>query len=355
MIQRFLVNAKPASTHREFRPWETARLAIFVQSDRESSFAKLDEILRTNHWEMLGLEQADTLIESRVREFGGEVLDAYELAERTGCSIKVFPEHFGAGAGRAPFAPPRINELFVDEMIANAGGRRLTPEECGGVGEENADYLLEPYVIELKEMRQEPMDATEERQNKLAALFAPYFAEGSEVSLDPHVLNESESQTFWDLVGRPVQNAVKKAGKQIRATKERLGLPNWHGAIIFVNNGGYTLSGENVHRLAARYAAKDTSQVQEVFTIAQSFGTNGFDAIANFELFPKPDESDFADRLYSAFDRQRDRLMREWLVPSPNRPRDLMEPQIPIQFIALDRLFTWIPGLPPRSWLGETG
>ncbi len=83
MIQRFLVNAKPASTHREFRPWETARLAIFVQSDRESSFAKLDEILRTNHWEMLGLEQADTLIESRVREFGGEVLDAYELAERT--------------------------------------------------------------------------------------------------------------------------------------------------------------------------------------------------------------------------------------------------------------------------------
>jgi len=349
----FIVQAKPAPNHSEFKPWETGELVCFISCEDGFGLRHLDAVLRQQNWELLSVKKADILDERKVREHGGDFLVGYESAERNGFHVFVFPEHFGAGRGRTPFAPPRINERFVDAMIQRAGGRRLTAEECGGIGDENADYLLNGHVVELKEMRQEPLDATNERQQKLTALFAPHFPEDSEVPLDPEILSERDTFVFWDLIGRPVQNAVKKAAKQIRATKDRLDLPDWKGAVIFVNTGGYTLSGENVHRLAQRYAAMDTSQVQEVFTIAQSFGTNGFDGICNIELFPKPGESAFADGLYDAFHIQRGQLMGEWVVPPKDGPKDPMDPQVPIQFIALDRLFTWVPDLPPRTWLGE--
>lgn len=353
VICLFIVQAKPAPNHSEYKPWETAELVCFVACDDGFGLRHLDSVLREQHWELLSVKKADVLDEGKVKAHGGDALAGYESAQRNGFHVLVFPEHFGAGRGRTPFGPPRINERFVDAMIQRAGGRRLTKEECGGIGDENADYLHDGYVIELKEMRKEPLESTDERQQKLATLFAPHFPEDSEVPLDPGVLNERDAHVFWDLIGRPVQNAVKKAGKQIRATKDRLGLRAWKGAIIFVNTGGYTLSGENVHRLAQRYAMKDTSQVQEVFTIAQSYGSNGFDSICNIELFPKPGESSFAEGLYDAFHTQRGQLMHEWIVPTPDGPKDSMEPQVPIQFIALDRLFTWVPDLPPRTWLGE--
>ena len=63
------------------------------------------------------------------------------------------------------------------------------------------------HVIELKEMRLEPLDTTDERQQRLATLFAPHFPEESQVPLDPGVLNERDTYVFWDLVGRPIQNA----------------------------------------------------------------------------------------------------------------------------------------------------
>ncbi len=353
VICLFIVQAKPAPNHSEFKPWETAELVCFVSCEDGFGLRHLDSVLRQQHWELLSVKKADVLDERKVRAHGGEALAGYEVAQRNGFHVLVFPEHFGAGRGRTPFAPPRINERFVDAMIQRAGGRRLTKEECGGIGDENADYLHNGYVIELKEMRHEPLDSTDERQQKLAALFAPHFPEDSEVPLDPGVLNEQDAHVFWDLVGRPVQNAVKKAGKQIRATKERLGLPDWKGVIIFVNTGGYTLSGENVHRLAQRYATKDTSQVQEVFTVAQSFGAMASTAFATSNSFLNRGESSFADGLYDAFHIQRGKLMHEWVVPPPDGPKDSMEPQVPIQFIAVDRLFTWVPDLPPRTWLGE--
>ncbi len=47
-------------------------------------------------------------------------------------------------------------------------------------------------------------------------------------------------------------------------------------------------------------------------------------------------------------------MMDEWMQSGLATPADAMTPAVPIQFVARGRLFTWIPVLPPRSWLGES-
>ena len=116
VICMFIVQAKPAPNHSEFKPWETAKLVCFIRCEDGFGLRHLDTVLRREHWELLAVKKADILDERKVREHGDDFLVGYESAERNGFHVFVFPEHFGAGRGRTPFAPPRINERFVDAM-----------------------------------------------------------------------------------------------------------------------------------------------------------------------------------------------------------------------------------------------
>ena len=51
-----------------------------------------------------------------------------------------------------PMSPPRPDETFIDRMVFHAGGRRLTAEERANDEAENADYMIEEFVIEGKDL-----------------------------------------------------------------------------------------------------------------------------------------------------------------------------------------------------------
>jgi hypothetical protein len=236
-------------------------------------------------------------------------------------------------------------------MVIDAGGRRLTKEERG-LEEENADYLLADHVFELKELREEVFgDEKIERQLKLASLLIPYYPLDSEIQINRTVLTGENLRIFNDLVGGPIKTAVKKAASQIRATKHRLGLANWRGGLILINSGSYTIGTERCFELAKRYASKDTTQIQELICITQSFNTNSFDHEISSIFLPREPRSSVAQRLFAGWKRQLFVLINEWMTHGMRNAADPMEPPVPIQFVAEGRVFSWAPELPPSSWL----
>lgn len=353
-VHRFLLAARPARNHPQYRPWETADICVFIGGENhDRAFDKLEVILKERCWELLRLERQDVLIEERIRQQGGEIWKDYQTAQELGHHISEFPQHFGAGSGRRPTAPPRFNEPRVDAMVADAGGRRLTETECGS-DDENADYLLDNHVVELKEIREEVFgDDKVQRQQKLAALFIPYHRYDSEIQIDRSILSPEDAQRFDDLVGGPIQRSIKKAAAQVRATKARLGLSDWKGAVILVNSGSFTMSAKQCFRLAQRYASKDTSQIQEVVCIEQAYRTNSFDCQTSSTFLPRSPRSEFAERLFYAWSKQIHTIMGDWAQAGFRNEADCMEPPIPVQFLALGRVFSWTPELPPSSWLGN--
>jgi len=106
-VQRFLLTARPARNHRRYKPWETARICIFIQeADKHDALNKLNDILSARRWELLRIERHDLLIEDRLRAEGGEVWAAYENAQKDGYHVSEFPEHFAAGSRQRPSVPP---------------------------------------------------------------------------------------------------------------------------------------------------------------------------------------------------------------------------------------------------------
>ena len=351
-VQRFLLTARPARNNRRYRRWETADICVFVkEADHEAALEKLSKLLKEHRWELLWFERKDTLIEERMRQQGGDVWNSYMIAQTRGYYFVEFPQHFATGSRRKPTAPPRINESFVDAMILTAGGRRLTDEECG-TAEENADYLLNGHVFELKEIREEVFgDDKLQRQKKLASLLISYHPWDSEVRIDRAVLTPEDARIFDDLVGTPIKTAVRKAASQIRATKARLGLPRWHGGLILVNSGSYTMRAERCFALAMRYCSKDTTQIREVICITQSYRTNSFDHQISSMFLPREPRSPVAEELFVAWKKQIHILMGDWVSAGISSVDDPVEPPVPIQFVAKGRIFSWTPELPAASWL----
>jgi hypothetical protein len=351
-VQRFLLTARPARNHTLYQRWETAKICVFVRgTDKHAALNKLNDILSARRWELLWIERHDLLIEDRLREEGGEVWAAYESAQKDSYHVSEFPEHFAAGSRERPSVPPRLNESVVDAMITDAGGRRLTEEERG-IDEENADYLLDGHVFELKELREEVFDDDKvERQRKLASLLIPYHPSDSEIQIDQAVLTAEDTQIFNDLVGAPIKNAVKKAASQIRATKTKLGLSDWRGGLILVNSGSFTMSAERCFALAKRYCSKDTRQIHDVICITQSFNTNSFDHQVSSIFLPREPRSSVAERLFVGWKKQLFVLMNNWMSHGMRNATDPMDPPVPIQFLAEGRVFSWAPVLPASSWL----
>jgi hypothetical protein len=47
-------------------------------------------------------------------------------------------------------SPPRPDEPFIDRIIFHAGGRRLASDERANDETENADYMIEEFIVEGK-------------------------------------------------------------------------------------------------------------------------------------------------------------------------------------------------------------
>ena len=128
--------------HPKYFDWQLANVCIFIaESDQEHAITKAKGKLIAERWRMIEFQGGSTLIEERVKAEGGEIWEAYQLAEATGSFFRAFIEG-RTGDRQDPMVPtfPRITEKFIDKVVARAGGRRLTAGESDHDKTRNADY-----------------------------------------------------------------------------------------------------------------------------------------------------------------------------------------------------------------------
>jgi len=175
------------------------------------------------------------------------------------------------------FPVPRITEGFVDKIIELMGGRRLTEEEKGFEKDENADYLLPGTVAELKILEEEGLEK-QGRQDKVAEALSNNFYLPDEVDIDIRRMPESAKARYRNIIGTPIRKRVRKAAKQIKKTKARLGRRNESGLLIAINNGFNSLPHDEFDNLLLSYCRYSTSQIDFILCTTVEYHQGGFDS-----------------------------------------------------------------------------
>jgi len=349
-VFRFVVRAQPTVNNPKYATWQPADFVAFVSAnDGPSAEERFRKSLTKFHWRVLEWQISDQLIEKRVREVGGDVLEAYEMAVKRGYWYKVVSEHFMADVmAQNPMSPPRPDELFLDKMIMRAGGRRLTDEERADDEEENADYVLGEFIIEGKDLQEERL-AKEEAHKRIAEIFWPYFEEDAVVPIDPSILSESDWQLFIEVMARPLRRRIEKSSSQIKATIGRMRTVGWKGGVILLNSGYGSLEHDLFEQIAGQCASQH-SRIELVVCITSKAQTNGFDSYMNWEFSPKKARTEVGKKLAEAFNLGVSELMTDWgrngFGTSSNH-QPLVEP---ISFEYGGKTFTWDPGRVPFSF-----
>jgi hypothetical protein len=332
-VQRFLVHACPAPDHPEYYPWQTAQLCLFVGDDNhDRSFVTACKEIDRRHWLPIGSFIKETLIEDRVLADKNEDLKSAYLEAKAG---KLF---FGewldqmpmSKKGHLPFMKaPRIGEAFIDQVIIDAGGRHLTKKETENESIRNADYVLDDIVIELKDIQKEGLLVTT-RQKKLAQLFRG-IAEGDDyAALAPSSLSKMQWRKYVDILGGPIQNQVKSAAKQIKASRPILNCNR--GAVIFLNTGYSTIPHKLFSAIVNRYCIKDTQQVDFSISISSWLLTNGFESEAFFAFSPHEGGCSVIEAIRESFWNQIDNMMTEWARGGFQDDGEMLHPVEPIAF-----------------------
>ena len=346
-ISRVCVHAKPSPRNADYAEWQTANLVVLIAANsREAAITSTRALLKERHWELLRIDICDRLIEERVRDQGGEMWALFQEARLSGQSMKIFPDHFGAGPdGMDAIRPPRVSEGFIDEVVRDAGGRRLTADGNARI----ADYLIEDWIFELKDLQEEGL-LQPARQKKLAELFQRHLSPDQPTILDPALLDDGERRSFFDILSTPIQNQVKSASKQIRSTKDHLKKPNLHGGVIYINSGYGSFPHDQFGPLVERYASKDTTQVEAVLAISTWSVTNGFDSYTFFNVYPERPSDPVVQRLREAFAARFEQAMTKLTRGQLQEDETLSDPLKPVAFNVDGLDFAWMPPFVPASW-----
>jgi hypothetical protein len=354
-VHRLTLRCRPSPGNSQYHPWQTAHIVLFIADEsRERALKRSFEILAAERWAIIETLQRGTLIDEVVREEGGEVLKAYLSAQDEGHWIRVFPDHFASGKrGISPTRPPRLGESFVDTVVEKAGGRRLSPMERNQNQTRNADYRIDDYIYELKDIQEEGMEKPE-RQAKLADLFRPYFPDDPEILLDASVLSPDDLFLYAKIVGGPVQKAVRSAADQIKATKRHLAEPSLKGGIIVLNSGYYSLPLETFSHLLQHYARNDTSQIESVVCFTVNFSTNGFSHWLNSRFFPPEGGLPVERRLGDGFGAAVGEFMTNWSRNGFQSEGELAPVAAPISFEHEGILYRYFPQCLPPRWTPES-
>jgi len=206
----------------------------------------------------------------------------------------------------------RIEERDFDNIIVSAGGHRVSKDESREESE-NADYLVDDVLIELKIVEEEPTRKAL-KQERLASL----FGNNSEtVVIDPQVLDESGRKRYYRIIESPIKQHIKKAASQLKQSQKMLDL---HGPriAILINNGLYALSREEFESAAIRCASNDTSAVDILFVGGMYYYSDTYDMY----LFPRLSsiymnghfECRVVDSIRTAWDAFVERYMRQVIV-----------------------------------------
>jgi hypothetical protein len=348
-VFRFGVRAQPTKDNPKYATWQPADLIAFIVADNgPTAEIKFEAKVKKLHWKILEWKLRDRLIDERVRAEGGAILEAYELALKRGEWYRVDSEHFMATTmAQNPMSPPRPHESFLDKIIETAGGRRLTDDESGGEAEKNADYIVDEYVIEAKDIQEERL-SKEECHQKIAEIFWPYFEEDAVVPIKPSILSASGRELYLEIIARPIERRIEKACSQVKSTIGRMRTVGWRGGVILLNSGYTSLP----HELFEQIVADSTSRsrlIELVVCITARAQTNGFDCYMNWQFSPKEPRTEVAKRIFEAYNKVLHEVMTDWarggfLPTAAHQP--LAEP---VAFEYAGKTFVWDPGLAPFS------
>lgn len=274
---------------------------LVPEDDKQLAVKKARQELKHRHWDFISYESKSTLIESRVREEGGEVWEAYKRSKKGEFFIKVFSDAFGAGdKSFIPVLPARISEEFMDKVMEHAGGKRLpTLQKLQGM--KSADYLIGGFVFELKDLQEEVFEK-KNHQKRLAELFRSYFPGQREVTIDPLILSKSDYLKYLDILCRPIKTQIRSASEQISSTKSLLGRSDLRGGIISLNTGCGSFQHKAFAAQVERLARKDSRQFDAVVSVSAWCNTNGFDTYVFSRFSPEKPKQEEVIAINAAFD-----------------------------------------------------
>lgn len=123
------------------------------------------------------------------------------------------------------------DEPHWQQFVQEIGGELVAPL-ISRKGVKNADFLFRnaKIVAELKILETEFLES-EGMQGKLAELFERSAA------LTEDFETAATREELKKILKAPLQRVINKANRQIKETKQELGLTGWQGVLILVNDG----------------------------------------------------------------------------------------------------------------------
>jgi hypothetical protein len=152
-----------------------------------------------------------------------------------------------------------VDKAFT-QAVRRAGGVPVTdlrPDD--GHSEQNADFVFLRHNV-VAELKRLVKDHTEDHAMlaKLQRLYEEWVAEGKmppasgRIKLNPANLPADCSKEMISLFREPFASRIRKANRQIKATKKALNIENAVGILIIAQDGDYSMAPKDVLSLVAR-------------------------------------------------------------------------------------------------------
>lgn len=342
-VQRFVVRAHPTDNHPKYYRWQTATLCVFVgDDDKQRALETAKRIITEHHWIPIDAFEKATLIEERVRGFGGDVWTAYQAA--LGGKVKfveIIDQRTTDKASLSPILAPKVTEAFVDSVVIKAGGRRFIPSGPKSLLPRNADYIVDDHIFDLKILEDESLELAS-TQDKLAELFKEAFPGKPSITIDPTQLPPELRKEYFNIVKRRIERLVHSASGQVRETKKQIGNEEMKGGVILVNSGFGSLMPTVLEEQAER-CVKQSTHIHCAVCFSVWLFTNGFDSMINFKIYPPSSPNKTVAKLVNAFTEREEEMMNDWGRDGFPRPAEVTNPMKPVAFERNGIVFSFVP------------
>lgn len=167
-------------------------------------------------------------------------------------------------------------EPSIDKYVVSFGGELIRDLISKSPDFDNADYLFSQYkvVAELKTLEKDFFLEADYKQ-KINSLYADWQARGlvprfwGKLVIQTQNLPMECQREFVTMVKKPLGGICKKANRQIKETKAKLGLDEYRGVLILVNDGNYSLESAAIMSLLGRIINTENTSIDSIiyFTV----------------------------------------------------------------------------------------
>ena len=160
-------------------------------------------------------------------------------------------------------------------------------------------------------------------------------------------MSETQWLEYIDILGRPIQNQVKSAAKQLKVSRAKLG--SSRGGVIFLNTGYSSVPHELFDAMVHRYCTKDTRQVDFAISVSSWLLTNGFESEYFVAFDPREGGCAVVSAIRESFWKEEERLMAEWAGRGFLQDGEMLQPIEPIAFSSGGMKFSTQPPTLPSE------